>query len=102
MTNKIELCKVTDVKLGEALKIEKEGLVLAVFNIDSEFFVTDDLCTHGPGSLSEGWVLDDLVECNFHNGAFNIKTGEAVTAPCTEKLRTYQVVVENQLIYILI
>jgi carbazole 1,9a-dioxygenase ferredoxin component len=32
-----------------------------------------------------------LSECDFHNGAFNIKTGEVVSAPCTEKLKTYVV-----------
>ena len=99
--NKIELCNVSDVEIGQALKIEKEGLVLAVFNVVGEFFVTDDLCTHGPGSLSESYILDDIVECNFHNGAFNIKTGEVVSAPCTEKLKTYKVQIENNVVHII-
>ena len=33
---------------------------------------------HGPGSLSEGYIEGDVVECNFHNGQFNISTGEVV------------------------
>ena len=93
--NKIELCNISDVEVGQALKVEKAGLVLAVFNVEGDYFVTDDLCTHGPGSLSESYILDDVVECNFHNGAFNIKTGEVVCAPCTEKLKTYPVSIEN-------
>jgi len=99
---KLELCKVTDVEVGQALKVEIDGLVLAVFNVDDDYFVTDDLCTHGPGSLSESYILDDIVECNFHNGSFNIKTGEVVAAPCTEKLKTYSVQVENDMVYILV
>jgi nitrite reductase/ring-hydroxylating ferredoxin subunit len=51
----------------------------AVFNVDGEFFVTDDACTHGPGSLSEGYIEGDIVECNFHNGQFNVRTGEVVS-----------------------
>ena len=98
--NRIELCNISDVEIGQALKVEKEGLVLAVFNVEGEFFVTDDLCTHGPGSLSESYILDDVVECNFHNGSFNIKTGEVVSAPCTDKLKTYKVQVENGTVYI--
>ena len=27
-------------------------------------------------------VEDDVVECNFHNGEFNIRTGEVVSPPC--------------------
>ena len=100
--NKLELCKVSDIDVGQALKVEKDGLVLAVFNVEGEYFVTDDLCTHGPGSLSESYILDDIVECNFHNGSFNIKTGEVVSAPCTDKLKTYTVQIENDLVCILV
>ena len=98
--NRIELCNTSDVEIGQALKVEKEGLVLAVFNVEGEFFVTDDLCTHGPGSLSESYILDDIVECNFHNGSFNIKTGEVVSAPCTDKLKTYKVHIEDNIVFI--
>ena len=47
---RIELCSTDDVAPGAALKVETEGLTLAVFNVDGQFYVTDDLCTHGPGS----------------------------------------------------
>ena len=76
MPSKIELCNISDIATGAALRVERDDLILAVFNVGGEFFVTDDACTHGPGSLSEGYIEDDIVECNFHNGQFNIKTGE--------------------------
>src|SRR5215203_276181 len=66
---RIELCSTSDVDLGTAIKVETNGLVLAVFNVNDAFYVTDDTCTHGPGSLSEGYITDDVVECDFHNGA---------------------------------
>lgn len=91
----LSLCKASEVAPGKALKVERDGMTLAVFNLDGEFFVTDDACTHGPGSLSEGEICGDQVECNFHNGAFNIRTGEAVVAPCMIPLRTYTTRVEN-------
>ena len=90
---RIELCSTSDVAPGAALKVEAEGLTLAVFNVGGEFFVTDDLCTHGPGSLSEGYIEDDVVECNFHNGQFNIRTGEVVLPPCMVPIKTYPVLV---------
>ena len=78
----------------------KRGLVLAVFNLDGEFFVTDDACTHGPGSLSEGFIEGEVVECNFHNGQFNIKTGEVVAAPCMVPVKIYKTIVENDRVFI--
>ncbi|MGZ3347762.1 MAG: non-heme iron oxygenase ferredoxin subunit [Xanthobacteraceae bacterium] len=100
MPSRIELCNTSDVDVGGALKVEKDDLILAVFNIDGEFFVTDDACTHGPGSLSEGYIEDEVVECNFHNGQFNIKTGEVVAPPCMIPVKTYRTVVEDGKVFI--
>ena len=87
----LELCNQSDVFSGSAAKIEKAGLSLAVFNVDEVIYVTDDACTHGPGSLSEGWLDGEVVVCDFHQGAFNIRTGEVVASPCMVPLRTYAV-----------
>jgi nitrite reductase/ring-hydroxylating ferredoxin subunit len=89
MSRRLDLCSTADVAPGTALKVEIEDLALAVFNVDGEFFVTDDACTHGPGSLSEGNVEGDVVECNFHGGQFNIRTGEVVGPPCMVPIKTY-------------
>ena len=90
-TKRIDLCAASDIAPGNALKVEVGDLALAVFNVGGEFFVTDDLCTHGPGSLSEGYIDGDIVECNFHNGQFNIRTGEVVSPPCMVPIKTYPV-----------
>ena len=92
---RIELCKTDDVAVGTARKIEVEGLELAVFNLEGAFYVTDDHCTHGPGSLSEGEVHGDVIECNFHGGMFSIKTGEVVGPPCIIPVRVYRTVVDE-------
>jgi nitrite reductase/ring-hydroxylating ferredoxin subunit len=92
---KVDLCSADEITPGNAIKVESGDLVLAVFNVDGEYYVTDDLCTHGPGSLSEGYIEDDVVECNFHNGQFNIKTGEVVAPPCMVAIKTYKTMVEN-------
>jgi nitrite reductase/ring-hydroxylating ferredoxin subunit len=88
---KTPICPASAVANGCSLKVEREGLSLCVFNLDGSFYVTDDTCTHGPGSLSEGAILDDIVECNFHGGAFNIRTGAVEAPPCMQPLRTYAV-----------
>ena len=53
---RIKLCVTGEVPPGEARKVETHDLALAVFNVDGSFHVTDDACTHGPGSLSEGYL----------------------------------------------
>ena len=97
---RIELCSTSDVAEGSAIKVETQGLVLAVFNLHGAFYTTDDTCTHGPGSLSEGFICGDSVECDFHGGAFNIKTGEVTEPPCMIPIKTYSTHVDGETVYI--
>jgi|SRR5215470_67231 len=100
MPSRVELCKAEEVGVGEVRKVEAAGLTVAVFNLAGAFYVTDDACTHGPGSLSEGFVDGDIIECNFHQGRFNIRTGDVVAPPCMVPVKTYQTVVEDGRVFI--
>ncbi|MFQ0815153.1 (2Fe-2S)-binding protein [Brucella anthropi] len=92
---KIRLCSTNDVDWDSAIRVDEGELSLAVFNVNGTFYVTDDLCTHGPGSLSEGYLDGHTIECDFHNGAFDIRTGEVVAPPCMLPIKTYKVIIEN-------
>ena len=98
--SRLELCRTSDVEQGSALRVEAGDLVLAVFNVNGAFFVTDDACTHGPGSLAEGYLDGEVVECNFHGGQFNVRTGEVVSPPCMIPIKTYKTTVENGRVFI--
>jgi len=90
--NLIELCAKDDVVEGEPMKVETGDLELAVYRVEDKFYVTDDECTHGPGSLSEGFQDGHVIECDFHGGQFDIRDGSIVAPPCILKLKTYKVV----------
>jgi nitrite reductase/ring-hydroxylating ferredoxin subunit len=96
----IRLCGVDDLMEGDALKVEIGEDAYAVYNVAGEFFVTDDMCTHGPGSLGEGELYHDIIECNFHGGQFNVRTGAVAGPPCMEPVRTYKVRVEGDAVFI--
>lgn len=87
----IQVCSVDELSSDEPLLVETDDLELAVFLKDGEIFVIDDRCSHGPGSLSEGELDGYTVICDFHNGGFDIRTGEPVRPPCFEPVRTYAV-----------
>jgi biphenyl 2,3-dioxygenase ferredoxin component len=100
MSDLIVLCPTADVPDGQGLQVTVGDFVVAVFRIGDRYYVIDDACTHGPGRLSEGEVDGDVIECNFHNGAFNIRTGEIVAPPCMVPIRTYYTEVRDGYIYI--
>ena len=93
--NRIRLCATNEVASGAVIRAETDGLTLAVYNVEGNFYVTDDHCTHGPGSLSEGLLEGHIIECDFHHGAFDIRTGVVVAPPCMIPIKTYRAFVEN-------
>ena len=94
------LCDVEEVPDGECLRVKVDGRpALAVFNVGGEFFVIDDVCSHGMASLSEGFVEDGVVECPWHGGAFDVRTGAAVRHPCVVPVRSYAVEIRDGAVY---
>jgi len=84
------LCGQSEIPAGGVKRINVDGMPpLAVFNLDGEIFVTDDICTHGYASLSEGVIDGDVVECPLHGGCFEIRTGAPVSFPVVQAIHTY-------------
>ncbi len=93
------LCPADEVWEGTIkLAVLPDGHQIALYQVDGAFFATDDTCTHGDASLSEfGSVDGHIVECSFHNGSFDIRTGEACAMPCSIALRTWPIrIVDGQ------
>lgn len=90
-----------DLPPGESLLVELEGIRIAVFNLDGEFYAIEDVCTHDGGPLVEGEILDGgQVECPRHGARFDIRTGEALSMPAFEPTPSYEVQVEGGDIYV--
>src|SRR6185312_8196160 len=89
-------CKVADLKVGEAMRLNLKPPV-AVYRLEDGFYATADTCTHAQSSLSAGDIdLEDCtVECPYHGSAFDIKTGRALGPPASIPVKTYRVKVEG-------
>ena len=97
MTSKVRLCPVADVKNGEPVGVFLEQLpALAVYNVDGDIFVTDNMCTHGNAMLTDGYQDGGIIECPFHGGSFDIATGAAKAFPCQVAIKTYPVTIEDE------
>jgi nitrite reductase/ring-hydroxylating ferredoxin subunit len=83
------LCAAADVDDDTPVRVETRGSAFAVFWVGGRHYVTQDACTHGPGSLADGFVDGEEIECPFHQGRFHIPTGRPSAPPCKIPLRVW-------------
>jgi nitrite reductase/ring-hydroxylating ferredoxin subunit len=91
---------VGDVTPQTVLRAEVGDEDIAVFNLDGAYYAIKDMCTHGEARLSEGYIEGDEIECSYHAGRFEIKTGKASQFPCVVDVESYPVKVENDMILV--
>ena len=97
----IKVGNLADVEEDDTQSVEIDGKRVCIYNLGGEVFATDGTCTHGDADLSLGMVVDScLIECPLHEGTFDIRSGRAVGAPCTEALRCHPVKVEQGFIFL--
>jgi len=87
----VALCATSELDEDTPRQVERDGFTYAVFQRGADYFVTADECTHGPGYLSEGAVIGDEIECPFHQGRFDLRTGAPTAPPCFEPIRVWTV-----------
>jgi nitrite reductase/ring-hydroxylating ferredoxin subunit len=66
---------------GEAREFIVAGRIVALFNVDGEFFALDGLCPHQGGPLGKGTLSGCVVTCPWHGFQFNVRTGEHQNTP---------------------
>jgi 3-phenylpropionate/trans-cinnamate dioxygenase ferredoxin subunit len=93
----VRVCAVEDVKSGTAARFDVDGHRLCVVNIEGEFYVIGDECSHADYSLSEGdvWEEEREIECPAHGSTFSLVTGEPQSLPATRPVPVFAVRVEG-------
>jgi nitrite reductase/ring-hydroxylating ferredoxin subunit len=96
------VCAVGDLTPGQPHRVDIAGHEpVAVYKVGDQIFVTDDTCTHGKASLGDEGELDGFtIICTWHDGAFDIRTGEVRAVPCTQPIRTYPAILRDGAVHI--
>lgn len=91
----VKVAEVNDLPPGEMMTVESGGEQILLVNVGGSVYACDDICSHAFASLSEGDLSGEEVECPLHGSAFNVTTGEALSPPAFESIKTYQTRVEG-------
>ncbi len=98
---KIIVGKTADIPPGKMIKVLIDGKDILVANIDNNYCVTDDSCTHSGSSLSEGKLDGCVITCGWHAAQFDCKTGKLVKFPAKIRdLASYNVTVEFENVFV--
>jgi len=82
----LRICSVHEIPAGTGKMIKVGDKLIAIFNLNGNFYATDDTCPHEGGPLSSGSVEAENVSCPWHGATFHIKSGRTLEPPAGEKM----------------
>ncbi len=99
MPRRIAIASVDDIPPGEGRAVEADDRIVAVFNVDGQFYAIDDACPHMGASLAEGHLEGCVVTCPLHAWRFDIRDGSWCDNPRV-KTDSWPISVEGNEVYI--
>ena len=87
----IKLGEVSQFPPGSFTRVElPNGDEVAVYNVNGEYYATENFCPHKGALLSDGRLCGHIVECGWHGWQFDVRTGECLTV--NEPIRRFLVI----------
>ncbi len=85
---------------GQCKVVDVDDVMVAVFNLQGEYYAIEDVCSHDGSEIASGCVRGDEIECPRHAARFNIKTGEVTAPPAYEAVDVFPVRVIDGMIQV--
>lgn len=73
---------------------------ICLVRLGDRYYALDNRCTHAEAQLSAGDVEEGEIACPLHGARFDLKTGRAMTPPATMPVRTHEVKVDGDDLYV--
>lgn len=99
-TGYVKVAHVSEIPEGELLSVLEGRAVIA--NVSGAFYAFASTCPHAGGNLGEGFLEEAVVECPWHAGRWDVRTGEALTILGTANITTYEVRLSGEEIELLL
>jgi chlorite dismutase/nitrite reductase/ring-hydroxylating ferredoxin subunit len=98
----VAVAALDELPAGASKRVYNGADAIALFNVAGTYYAVSDRCSHGRASLSEGSVDADgcTLNCPWHGGKFDIRTGEPAGGPVRAGIRKYRVKVEGDRILV--
>ena len=85
---------------GSMRHVEVQEVSIVVVRAGDEVYALEDRCSHEEFPLSDGWLDNDNLVCSFHGARFDLKSGDALSLPAYEGVKTFPVRIHDNKIEI--
>lgn len=100
MAEFVKVARAADVPLGSMKGVQVNGVPVVLCNVDGTMYALRDECTHEEFPLSAGMLDGSLLTCALHGAQFDCATGRVRALPAIDPVRTFEVKVEGDDIYV--
>jgi 3-phenylpropionate/trans-cinnamate dioxygenase ferredoxin component len=90
----------SDFPLNEQKIIDLENEFVLVLRTPTGFWAIEDRCSHDDNELFGGDVVGKEIKCPRHGARFDLESGQALCLPAVRAVRTYNVVVSDQEVFL--
>jgi 3-phenylpropionate/trans-cinnamate dioxygenase ferredoxin subunit len=94
------VARVSHIPTGTTQRVVIGDDAVLLCNVDGTIYAIEDVCSHDGGELDQGTLEGCRVECPRHGAYFDVTTGAALTFPAILPIRTFDVRVEGDEIYV--
>jgi len=96
----IKACSKNQLGSNEMFSFDFEDKKLMLTNLGGKVYATDRICTHEEADLSSGFLSGEGVRCPLHLSVFNLENGKPQNPPAEAPLRTYNIKIDQNEIYV--
>jgi nitrite reductase/ring-hydroxylating ferredoxin subunit len=81
MANWTRIATTADCPPGTSRELVVAGRIVAIFNVDGQFYALDGVCPHQGGPLGKGCLTGHVVTCPWHGWQFDVRSGQHQFSP---------------------
>jgi 3-phenylpropionate/trans-cinnamate dioxygenase ferredoxin subunit len=96
----VTFCTTDEIPPGSREVFDLEATSVLLMNVDGTYYAVENMCSHEEYDLYEGELDGCILECPQHGATFDIRSGEALTAPAYSPIRIFPVRVDGSFVQV--
>jgi len=83
--------QINSLEADQPVAVVLDNIPIALVKTESGVFAVSNTCTHAEASLTEGFVMENWIECPLHQARYDLASGELLDGPFCPSLPTYEI-----------